>query len=61
MDSVNDLPTASDTFPTSEIILCLSGGGFRATFYHLGVIKLLRDYGILQRVTRVFVYVPSTM
>ena len=28
--------------------------GFRATFYHLGVIKLLRDYGLPRRVTHIF-------
>jgi len=49
----NCSPTSSGISPTPELILCLSGGGFRATFYHLGVVKLLRDYGLLQRVTQV--------
>ena len=31
--------------------LALSGGGFRATLYHLGVIRFLRDAGALQNVT----------
>jgi predicted acylesterase/phospholipase RssA len=31
--------------------LALSGGGFRATLYHLGVIRYLRDAGALQNVT----------
>jgi predicted acylesterase/phospholipase RssA len=31
--------------------LALSGGGFRATLYHLGVVRFLRDAGILQEVT----------
>src|SRR5210317_95456 len=31
--------------------LALSGGGFRATLYHLGVIRFLRDSGALQDVT----------
>lgn len=31
--------------------LALSGGGFRATLYHLGVIRFLRDAGALQHVT----------
>jgi predicted acylesterase/phospholipase RssA len=31
--------------------LALSGGGFRATLYHLGVIRFLRDANALQNVT----------
>ena len=31
--------------------LALSGGGFRATLYHLGVIRYLRDAGALQEVS----------
>ncbi len=31
--------------------LALSGGGFRATLYHLGVIRYLRDVGALQEVS----------
>ncbi len=31
--------------------LALSGGGFRATLYHLGVVRFLRDAGQLQNVT----------
>jgi hypothetical protein len=34
--------------------LCLSGGGFRATLFHLGVIRALRDYGLLGRVARIY-------
>ena len=34
----------------SSIGLALSGGGFRATLYHLGVIRYLRDCGGLTRV-----------
>ena len=34
-----------------SIGLALSGGGFRATLYHLGVIRYLRDAGILPMVT----------
>ncbi len=32
------------------IALCLSGGGFRATLFHLGVVKALRDYETLTQV-----------
>ena len=31
--------------------LALSGGGFRATLYHLGVVRFLRDAGALPQVT----------
>ena len=31
--------------------LALSGGGFRATLYHLGVVRFLRDAGALPNVT----------
>ncbi len=33
--------------------LALSGGGFRATLYHLGVVRFLRDAGILPKVTHI--------
>jgi predicted acylesterase/phospholipase RssA len=36
-----------------RIGLALSGGGFRATLYHLGVVRFLRDAGILSRVSRI--------
>jgi esterase/lipase superfamily enzyme/predicted acylesterase/phospholipase RssA len=34
-----------------RIGLCLSGGGLRATFFHLGLVKFLRDANLLQNVT----------
>lgn len=33
--------------------LSLSGGGFRATLYHLGVVRCLRDSGVLPRITHI--------
>ncbi|MDA7873941.1 patatin-like phospholipase family protein [Rhodopirellula sp.] len=33
--------------------LALSGGGFRASFYHLGVIRYLRDARNLQNVSQI--------
>jgi predicted acylesterase/phospholipase RssA len=33
--------------------LALSGGGFRASFYHMGLIRFLHDAGILPRVTHI--------
>jgi predicted acylesterase/phospholipase RssA len=37
----------------AKIGLALSGGGFRATLYHLGVVRFLRDAGILPQVTHI--------
>lgn len=36
-----------------KIGLALSGGGFRATLYHLGLVRFLRDAGILPHVTHI--------
>ena len=36
-----------------KIGLALSGGGFRATIYHLGLIRFLRDANILPQVTHI--------
>jgi predicted acylesterase/phospholipase RssA len=36
-----------------RIALCLSGGGLRATFFHAGVIKLLRSAELLRNVTHI--------
>src|SRR5947209_1723341 len=38
---------------TNKIGLALSGGGFRATLYHLGLVRFLRDAGILPQVTHI--------
>lgn len=39
--------------PGLKISLALSGGGFRATLFHLGVVRFLHDAGILKKVGRV--------
>jgi predicted acylesterase/phospholipase RssA len=36
-----------------KIGLALSGGGFRATLYHLGLLRFLRDAGLLRQVTHI--------
>jgi predicted acylesterase/phospholipase RssA len=36
-----------------RIGLALSGGGFRATLYHLGLVRFLRDAGILSQVSQI--------
>src|ERR1700678_784414 len=38
---------------TKRIGLALSGGGFRASLYHLGLVRFLRDAGILSQVTHI--------
>ena len=37
----------------NRIGLALSGGGFRACMYHLGLVRFLRDAGILPRITHI--------
>src|SRR6476646_7733198 len=36
-----------------KIGLALSGGGFRATIYHVGLVRFLRDAGILPHVNHI--------
>src|SRR5947209_16525199 len=36
-----------------KIGLALSGGGFRGTLYHLGIVRFLRDAGILRDITHI--------
>src|SRR6516162_5698976 len=36
-----------------RIGLALSGGGFRATLYHLGLVRFLRDADLLRQVTHI--------
>src|ERR1700754_2819456 len=36
-----------------KIGLALSGGGFRATLYHLGLLRFLRDADLLRQVTHI--------
>jgi hypothetical protein len=36
-----------------KIGLALSGGGFRASLYHLGLVRFLRDAGVLSSVTHI--------
>src|SRR5437660_7375804 len=37
----------------NKIGLALSGGGFRASLYHLGLVRFLRDAGLLPQVTHI--------
>lgn len=36
-----------------KVALCLSGGGYRAALFHLGVLRCLHEMGILQSVTTI--------
>jgi esterase/lipase superfamily enzyme/predicted acylesterase/phospholipase RssA len=47
----NQSPPAGQRAP--RIGLALSGGGLRATFFHLGVVKFLRKTNLLKRVTHI--------
>src|SRR6516164_6772427 len=38
---------------TNRIGLALSGGGFRASLYHLGLVRFLRDAGLLSQVSHI--------
>lgn len=40
--------------PERRYVLCLSGGGLRAAFFHLGVIKSLRRVQLLKRIDSVY-------
>jgi predicted acylesterase/phospholipase RssA len=40
--------------PRTKIALCLSGGGFRATFFHLGVLRFLFRTKLVDNVTDIF-------
>src|SRR5262245_7489253 len=39
--------------PMKKIGLALSGGGFRASLYHLGLVRFLRDANILPNITHI--------
>jgi predicted acylesterase/phospholipase RssA len=43
-----------DSSRQETLALCLSGGGFRATFFHLGVIRYLAEMRCLEKVQFVF-------
>src|SRR4051794_26569433 len=38
---------------TIKLGLALSGGGFRASLYHLGLVRFLRDAGLLSQVSHI--------
>lgn len=46
----NEIPTATN----QDISLLLSGGGFRATLFHLGVVRCLRERKLLENVKQIY-------
>jgi predicted acylesterase/phospholipase RssA len=44
----------AETSENDSITLCLSGGGLRATYFHLGVVWALRHLGTLAKVGKVY-------
>lgn len=47
-DSPGRQTTGGDASTATKIGLCLSGGGYRATLFHLGVLWALNDAGVLK-------------
>jgi predicted acylesterase/phospholipase RssA len=51
--SLTDFAAIQTDLRKPSLALCLSGGGLRATFFHLGVIRFLRDTNLLNNVTQI--------
>lgn len=47
------VPTPVPRQTTRDISLCLSGGGYRAVLFHVGVLEALNEHGLLPRIRRV--------
>lgn len=50
---VRPVPTDDDTPPEQGMALCLSGGGYRAMVFHLGVLWRLYETGLLMDLKRI--------
>lgn len=53
VEPVRRLPIDEGRAAEDAIALCLSGGGYRAMLFHLGVLRRLNDAGYLPRIDRV--------
>jgi NTE family protein len=53
LSPVRSIPPDDDVPPSSGIGLCLSGGGYRAMLFHLGVLWRLDEAGWLPRLDRI--------
>jgi NTE family protein len=48
-----DDPGERDRGRRKGLALCLSGGGYRATLFHLGAVRRLHEVGLLERLTTI--------
>src|SRR5436190_2769044 len=53
LEPVRRIPGDTDREPRTGSALCLSGGGYRAMLFHLGVLRRLNEFGILARLDRI--------
>lgn len=50
---VHETADSADRKPETGLALCLSGGGYRAMIFHLGVLWRLNEVGLLRKLDRV--------
>ena len=53
VDSPVSQTAQQEDAPQPGVVLCLSGGGYRAMVFHLGVLRRLNDGGYLPTLDRV--------
>lgn len=51
--SISDIVSPNNSGADRGMCLCLSGGGFRATLFHLGVVQRLNELGVLSRLSTI--------
>src|SRR6476659_8029840 len=53
MNPVHETPEDQGRQPEEGLALCLSGGGYRAMVYHVGVVWRLNEVGLLPQLDRI--------
>ena len=53
MSPVHDTPEDKGRAPEEGLALCLSGGGYRAMVFHVGVLWRLNEVGLLPKLNRI--------
>lgn len=53
MPVVHEVSGSPKPTPEGNVALCLSGGGFRASLFHLGALRRLNELGILKQVNTI--------
>ena len=53
MTMIDAVPPTRAVVPEEGVALCLSGGGYRAMIFHVGVLWRLNEAGLLPRLTRI--------